>query len=491
MFSYTQIAKEIVDGDIYNLGTRLYLDGGIGVKEQLLIDNWRIYNIKDATKSYRVTMPVLHLVLNRHKFDQAGEAMLQSINCTCNYFGEFGVCKHIVGVCQSMQKEFLEIEGKSILSKKENQLGSNLIGNIFDVEQKSKIRRLQEHFETYFAKSEVGSIYWFELFVHEVKKLNPKSNPLVKGGQTQSIWGDFQESESSYASMRNGSSVIARNEAIRQNTPSAFRPKLPLGDPACTNLSLPPLNRGIALDATRQFGSLDSKNHGDTVVAATSDLNSSQQYYGFLTELQHDFKAKLRDYDMEKKVYYLMTVSLQIGGRFWWEFWQDLIPDFTERQQLRLWSEVYRWKMSKITTEYNDLIEGILVAKTDPEKKQILEKLQDDYPNNLNLWLDFVLTSRYEQFLVDNLDKFDPDLLIDVAYILPEQRETIEIKIMNQVKVWSDFTKSGEYLDIINTMTKWAKLGRSDYFWETIKYIQIQHKKKPKLMKVLKQLEEN
>jgi hypothetical protein len=435
MFSYTQIAKDIVDSDIYNLGTRLYLDGGVGGVERLLIDNWRIYNIKDGVKSYRVTMPVLHLVLNKNKFDQAGEALLQSINCTCNYFGEFGVCKHVVAVCQSMQKEFLEIEGKAKLTNKEKQLGANLIGNIFDVEQKSKIRKLQEQFEAYFAKSEVRSIYWFELFVHEVKKNNLKPT----------------------------------------NTPSA---------------SLPPLKRGISLDSTQQSGGFNLKNHGDTVVAATSDLNSSQQYLVFLSELKESFKNKLRDYDMEKKVYYLMTVSLQIGGRFWWEFWQDLIPDFSERQQLRLWSEVCRWKMSRITTEYNDLIEATLVAKSDPEKKQILEKLQEDYPNSLNLWLDFVLTSRYEQFLIDNLDKFDPDLLIDVAYILPEQRETIEIKIMNQVKVWSDFTKSGDYTDIINTLTKWTKLGRSDYYWETMKYIQIQHKKKPKLMKVLKQLEE-
>lgn len=392
MFSYTQIAKDIVGIDIYNLGTRLYLDGGVGGAEKLLIDNWRIYNIKDSTKSYRVTMPVLHLVLSKNKFDQAGEAMLQSINCTCNYFGEFGVCKHVVAVCQSMQKEFLEIEGKAKLLNKEKQLGNNLLGNIFDVEQKSKIRKLQEQFEAYFAKSEVRSIYWFELFVSEVKRLVESSN---------------------------------------------------------------------------------------------------NQYSVFLPELKTSFEYKLRDYDMEKKVYYLMTVSLQIGGRFWWQFWQDLILDFSERQQLRLWSEVYRWKMSRITTEYNDLIESTLVAKTNPEKKQILEKLQEDYPNSLNLWLDFVLTSRYEQFLVDNLDKFDPDLLIDVAYILPEQRETIEIKIASQVRVWSDFTKSGDYTDITNTLTKWAKLGRSDYFWETVKYIQTQHKKKPSLMKVLKKLEEN
>ena len=168
-----------------------------------------------------------------------------------------------------------------------------------------------------------------------------------------------------------------------------------------------------------------------------------------------------------------------------------MIEPIEANGRLRLWSEIYRWKRSRLTREYDDLIDPVLLTKSDQEKKQILEKLQEDYPNSLNLWLDFVLTSRYEQFLVDNLDKFDPDLLIDVAYILPEQREIIEIKIMNQVKVWSDFTKSGDYTDIINTMIKWAKLGRSDYFWETIKYVQNQHKRKPSLIKALKKLEEN
>jgi hypothetical protein len=408
MFSYTQIAKDLVETDIYNLGTRLYLDGSVGTIEKLLIDNWRIYNVKDSLKVYRVTMPVLHLVLSRGKFNDAVEAILQSTNCTCSYFHEFGSCKHVVAVCQSMQKEFLEVEGKRQLTKKKDlEAVGNVLGNIFDVELKSKFRKLHELFETYFAKSEVKSIYWFEQFVHEVKKTKGK----VK--------------------MNNGS----------------FFSSIDFGDP-------------------------------------------NIDYTPFLAELKSIFQNKLRDYDQEKKVYYLMTISLQAGGRFWWEFWQDLIPQFSQRQQLRLWSEVYRWKMSRITLDYNDLITAKLVSMDDAEKKLILEKLQQDYENNLRLWLDFVLTSRYEQFLIDNLNKFDPDLLIDIAYILPEKLEEIEVRIMNQVKIWSDFMKAGEYQEIVHLLVKWVKLGRSDYFWETMKYIQTQHKKKSKLMSILKKLEE-
>jgi hypothetical protein len=409
MFSYTQIAKDLVETDIYNLGTRLYLDGSVGTIERLLIDNWRIYNVKDSLKVYRVTMPVLHLVLSRGKFNDAVEAILQSTNCTCNYFHEFGSCKHVVAVCQSMQKEFLEVEGKGQLTKKKDlEAVGNVLDNIFDVEQKSKFRKLHELFETYFAKSEVKSIYWFEQFVHEVKKNKGK---------------------------------------VKMNNGSIFS-SIDFGDP-------------------------------------------NIDYTPFLAELKSIFENKLRDYDQEKKVYYLMTVSLQSGGRFWWQFWEDLIPGFSERQQLRLWSEIYRWKMSRITLDYNDLITAKLVSMDDAEKKLILEKLQQDYENNLKLWLDFVLTSRYEQFLVDNLDKFDPELLIDIAYILPEKLEEIEVRIMNQVKIWSDFMKAGEYQEIVQLLSKWVKLGRSDYFWETMKYIQTQHKKKPKLMNILRKLEEN
>jgi SWIM zinc finger len=408
MFSYTQIAKDLVETDISNLGIRLYLDGSVGTIEKLLIDNWRIYNVKDSLKVYRVTMPVLHLVLSRNKFNDAVEAILQSTNCTCSYFHEFGACKHVVAVCQSMQKEFLEVEGKGQLTKKRDlEAVGNVLGNIFDVEQKSKFRKLHELFETYFAKSEVKSIYWFEQFVHEVKKTKGK---------------------------------------VKMNNGSIFS-SIDFGDP-------------------------------------------NIDYTPFLVELKSIFQNKLRDYDQEKKVYYLMTVSLQAGGRFWWEFWQDLIPGFSQRQQLRLWSEVYRWKMSRITLDYNDLITAKLVSMDDAEKKLILEKLQQDYENNLRLWLDFVLTSRYEQFLVDNLDKFDPELLIDIAYILPEKLEVIEVRIMNQVKIWSDFMKAGEYQEIVHLLSKWVKLGRSDYFWETMKYIQNQHKKKPKLMSILKKLED-
>jgi SWIM zinc finger len=425
MFSYSQIAKEIVESEIYNLGTRLYLDGGVGRIEKMLIENWRFYNIKDGVKSYKVTIPVLHLVLVSKSFDRAGEALLESTNCTCSYFNEFGVCKHIVAVCQAMQKEFLEIEGKVQLTKKIHEKSTqNVLGNIFDVEQKSKIRKLQEQFESYFAKSEVRSIYWFELFVHEVKKQFGFYNSTPKSK------ANFDILVSSTFGIKNSASIDPNQKSFVSN-----------------------------------------------------------DYREFIAELQLGFRNKLRDYDQEKKVYYLMTISLQNGGRFWWLFWQDLIGDFSERQQIRLWSEVYRWKMSRITADYNDLIESYLVVKTDVEKKQILTKLQEDYENNLHLWLDFVMTSRYEQFLVDNLEKFDPDLLIDIAYILPEKRESIEIKIMNQIKIWSDFIKAGQYQEIIDTMVKWAKLGRSDYFWDTMNYIQIQHKKKPKLMSALKKLE--
>ena len=259
--------------------------------------------------------------------------------------------------------------------------------NFFEAELNVKIQKLQQQFESYFAKSETQNIYWFEQFIFVAKK-------------------------------------------------------------------------------------------------------ETQQYKQFLTNLKQIFARQIQNYDQEKKLYYLMTTSLRLGGLFWWDFWQEFIPQFSQRQQLRLWSEVWRNRFGRLTGEYDSQINNYIQQQTDEYKQKILEKLKEDYENNTDLWLDFVMSSKYEQFLLENLNKFDPELLLDICHILPEKREEIEIKIMNHIKIWSDYTIAGDYSELEKTLNKWSVLGRSDYFYEATKHIKTAHKKKTKLMLMIKGLEE-
>ena len=392
IFSYTNIAKNLTSIDIFNLGIRSYLDGNVSNPKPIGIEYWSKYSVKDNKYEFIVILPILHILLqnNTQKLDTK-TLFLELVKCNCAYFCEFGnnsdgvICKHIVAVAQKVQKDYLEIEGKAILKPKLAE--KSVLDNFFEAELSVKTKKLQQQFDSYFAKSETQNIYWFEQFIFIAKK-------------------------------------------------------------------------------------------------------ETQQYSQFLSNIKQVFLSQIKDYDQEKKLYYLMTSSLRLGGLFWWNFWQEFIPYFSQRQQLRLWSEVWRNRFSRLTSEYDTQINNYIQQESDEYKQKILDKLKEDYENNADLWLDFVMSSKYEKFLVENLSKFDPELLLEICDILPKKREEIEIKIMNHIKIWSDYTMAGDYSELEKVLTKWSVLGKSDYFYEATKHIKTAHKKKSKLMLMIRRLEE-
>jgi SWIM zinc finger len=210
-----------------------------------------------------------------------------------------------------------------------------------------------------------------------------------------------------------------------------------------------------------------------------------------MNELKSDFERKLRIYEYEKKIFLLVNPSLRLGGKLWWDFWQSLLGQISEPTQLKFYSELWGMRKAKLTIDYNQEIN--LFVRTLPEetKEKILERLKRDYENNTKLWLDFVMSSQYVSFLMENLDKFDAELLIEICPLMPEKRDEIDLKIAGQVRVWSDFLIAGEYDELIGTITKWANLGKSETFMESIKYVKESHKKKMKLIKAINRIIEN
>jgi SWIM zinc finger len=210
-----------------------------------------------------------------------------------------------------------------------------------------------------------------------------------------------------------------------------------------------------------------------------------------MAELKSDFERKLRIFEYEKKIFLLVNPSLRLGGKLWWDFWQELLPRFSEPSQLKFYSELWGMRKAKLTLDYNEEINIFARTLIEETKEKILERLKRDYENNTKLWLDFVLSSQYVSFLVDNLDKFDAELLIGICPLMPEKRDEIDLKIAGQVRVWSDFLIAGEYDELIGTITKWANLGKSETFMESIKYVKESHKKKIKLIKSINKILEN
>jgi hypothetical protein len=381
MFSYSRAIQSLVISEVYNRGVKLYLEGKVVSFKNLSIDSWREYKVLDKDTNL-VKVPLFHLALNREKYHLIDKAIAESASCSCDYFREFGTCRHLVAVFQALEKEFFSVKG---LSEEKSKSEESILDNIFAVEKENRIRKLQSLLDAYFLKPLQANLHWWEKFLFE-----------------------------------------------NRSEPTEFE--------------------------------------------------------SFRVYLEKFLANKLRDYDNEKKVLHLISISLQLDGVNWFGFWVELLPNFSQKNQLTFWSELWKLRKRALTQAFDELIDNCVSSLEESQKLEIFERLKADYETNFNLWLDFVLSAKLTIFLENNLDNFDPELLLQIIEILPEQREQIEIKIMNKTKVWSDFLPAGDYEELMKLLENWAIVGRSDFFDETVKYIKVQHKKKPKLMAFLRKL---
>jgi hypothetical protein len=77
-------------------------------------------------------------------------------------------------------------------------------------------------------------------------------------------------------------------------------------------------------------------------------------------------------------------------------------------------------------------------------------------------------------------------MLLKIASLYPDYQDIIEVKISNQLKVWSDFLTNGQYQETLTVIAQWYIIaGRSEKLVETIDYIRAQHAKKRNLIKEL------
>src|SRR6476469_3860675 len=114
MLSYLDTAKQVVDEAVYARGIRLYLEGRVGRHQDMLLDFWREYGMNEDHNRYVVRLPLLHLALNSSKWDRASQVLKEHASCECAYYQEYGLCKHVVAVCASLEKEFgIKAESKT------------------------------------------------------------------------------------------------------------------------------------------------------------------------------------------------------------------------------------------------------------------------------------------------------------------------------------------------------------------------------------------
>ncbi|MEM1312209.1 MAG: SWIM zinc finger family protein [Patescibacteria group bacterium] len=167
MFSYLQIVQKLVSKEIYARGIRYYLEGRVVSCDDLKLDFWRSYVVSDNHGEFNIKIPLLHLALDQSKFGDADIALQQVTTCTCNYFEEYGVCRHIVAVCASIEQEFGLSKNNQKL-KAEKQVNT-LLESIFEAEIDKKSRKWLSQIESYIYSSRSYGPHWFDEVITESK----------------------------------------------------------------------------------------------------------------------------------------------------------------------------------------------------------------------------------------------------------------------------------------------------------------------------------
>jgi hypothetical protein len=140
-FSYLKVCESNLDSTIINRGQKLFLDGKVLFKRDLVLDYWQIFDVIDTTNTYRVKLPLLHLALNRDKWHDSYQAFQETASCTCQYFAEYGLCRHFTSVCA-----FLDHKYKIKQAQMNNIFGeSNTEVSIFDNIDKAESSRLTNY----------------------------------------------------------------------------------------------------------------------------------------------------------------------------------------------------------------------------------------------------------------------------------------------------------------------------------------------------------
>ena len=156
MISYLTSVKSATNPGVYNRGVRLYLDGTVSKPTSLILDNWRKYCVQGTTE-YEVKIPLLHLTMSMAQFDRAGEVISQMVTCECEYYYSYGICKHIVAVCASLDSEFGGNQKPTLI--KESTFSPSVLDSIFQAEKVKQHRKWNEIVEMYLSREHSNYFY--------------------------------------------------------------------------------------------------------------------------------------------------------------------------------------------------------------------------------------------------------------------------------------------------------------------------------------------
>jgi len=222
-------------------------------------------------------------------------------------------------------------------------------------------------------------------------------------------------------------------------------------------------------------------------------FQDTTKYKEVLNKLGQIAQDSLVNYQKEKRIANLISNKrfLLLANNSWWKFWKPIFGQMEEKNKLqilqKLWA-IYINSPNQLSDLREDLID-INRKLDEKQKNKIIEYVAENSYSNENALLQLALDILCKTYLEKKIELLDPIFLIKLVQIAPDYTEAIEIKLLNQVKLWSDFLQLGHYDEIVDVMKKWkSTLGWSEIFQEAEQYIRLSHKSKRKLIKLISKL---
>jgi hypothetical protein len=362
MFSYLDCVKKLVQEAIFQRGISLYLQGEVSSWHKLLLPSWRKYQVRD----YEITIPLIHELTN----SKSPEVLEYFAKCTCPYFYEYGICKHIVAICSQLDAEFLP----KLEIKQEVNI-SNFFDKLIETETQTNIRKFEFGIQKYL------------------------------------------------------------------ESPNK-----------------------IGLDWVFEFCNLTSR--------------EPQKYQKYLNQLENQLIKICHNYDNEILVAKLLPRLFFCGGKVWWEISQDLIAQMMPKTRLDIYFETYKFYTSGAFKNFG--LEEIYSKLELLEKLELVEKIKL-WNKNSQIWIDFAILSSCDDILLHIVDQLD---VINLLRLLPKfPDEELEIYLLRQIKLWSDYLETGNYKEISEAMRAWHNISGRSHIWEqAFEYIKKSHPKKKALI---------
>ena len=116
MFSYLDQLNNYIDASIIKRGQKIFLDGGVQKLTNLAIAGWQKTKVTDGGHNYAVIIPLTYQLLNRENWDKTYIIWQELSKCSCPYFQEAGICRHLAAVASKLDWEIQQQVVRSDIS---------------------------------------------------------------------------------------------------------------------------------------------------------------------------------------------------------------------------------------------------------------------------------------------------------------------------------------------------------------------------------------